>query len=106
MVPGGDRFPLQEASTDWPGALLGASWAPFGQTGRPRTLQESPEAPQELQQHHFWDAKWSPKGSQHNIKTGRDKTRPNQQTDRQNNRQTDNIRGAYKDKAIQPKERT
>ena len=33
-----------------------------------RTLQESPEAPQEVQQHHSWDAKWSPKGSQHNKK--------------------------------------
>ena len=74
MVPGGDLFPPSMAGTDWPGALLGASWAPFGPTGRPRTLQESPEAPQEVQQHHFWDAKWSPKSSQHNKK--QDATKP------------------------------
>ena len=60
---------------------------PFGQTGRLRTLQESPEAPQEVQQHHFGDAKWSPKGSQHNKKTGRDETTRQDETRRDTTRQ-------------------
>ena len=84
----------------WESTLLGASRAPFVPTGRPRAPQEGPEAPREVQQHHFWDAKWSPKGSQHNKK--QDATKPRQDKTRQATTRQDRTR---QDKTRQDKTR-